>query len=200
MTRIGLVIGLCCLATSAGAQSVSFADARKALPAASKRVALVTYPERVPAGDIEKFASVGLKIDQVFKGIGGALEGYGAVAISPDEGLAVEWLSGVSQHHSLDAARAAAVTYCNGKKKSGSAGCVVVAEVSPRGAKPGAALSLSQEANEALRKDYRKLQSPKAFAISPSRGAFGFDRGDGGRALEACGRSGATDCRIVVAD
>ena len=64
------------------------------------------------------------------------------------------------------------------------------------------ALSLSGPANAALRKGYRKLKPPKAFAISDKTGHFGFDRGDGGRALASCEKAsgGAGDCRIVVAD
>ena len=200
MKAIGWAAALCCVAGLAVAEPLSFNEAKKVLPGAGKRVSLETYPDRVPEGDAEKFAAVGMKIKEVFKGIGATLEGYGAVAISPDEGLVVEWLSGVSQFHSLEAARRAAIGYCNDKKAASSADCVIVAEVSPRGAKDGAALTLSQAANAALRKEYRKLSSPKAFAISPSKGAFGFDRGDGGRAIEACARSGAKDCKVVVAD
>lgn len=200
MKKIGLALVLCSWAGMAVAQPLTFNEAKRALPNAGKRVSLQTYPDRLPASDAAKFEAAGMKISQVFKGIGATLEGYGAVAISPDEGMVVEWLSGVSQHHSIDAARKAAVDYCNAKKRAASAPCVVVAEVIPRGAKPGAALSLSNDANAALRKAYRKLKAPKAFAISPSQGSFGYDRGDGGRALEACARSGARDCRVVVAD
>lgn len=200
MRAIGWAAAVLCFAGTAMAEPLSFGEARKALPSAGKRVNLETYPDRVPEGDAAKFEAAGMSLKDVFEGIGATLEGYGAVAISPDEGLVVEWLSGVSQFHSLDAARAAAISYCNDKKEASSANCVIVAEVSPRGAKDGAVLTLSQSANAALRKGYRKLDAPKAFAISPSQGAFGFDRGDGSQALAACARSGATDCAIVIAD
>lgn len=127
---------------------------------------------------------------------------YGALALTPSEGLFVEWLNAAGQHHSIEAARAAALAHCEANRKPASDPCVVVFEVSPRGAKPDAPLSLSAEATAALRKDYRKLKAPKAFAISKTKGTFGFAGGDGARALDACAKAGegATDCEVVVAD
>lgn len=199
MKRIALALALGCVAQMGAAEPLSFKEARKALPSASKRVSLDTYPDRIPASDLAKLQAAGLTVKETFKQIGATLDGYGAVAISPDEGLVVDYIKGVSQHHSLEAARRAAIAYCDSQKTAGSAPCVVVAEVSPRGAKQSA-LTLSAAANSALRREYRKLATPRAFAISPSTGAYGFDRGDGGRALEACARGGARDCIVVVAD
>ncbi len=200
MRAAALTLAFCAMAGMGLAEPLSFSDARKALPNAGKRVSVTTYADRVPESDIAKLQAAGLTLKQTFKQIGASLEGYGAVAISPDEGLVVSYIKGVGQHHSLEAARNAAVNYCNANKGQGAASCVVVVEASPRGAKDGAALTLSASANAALRREYRKLSAPKAFAISPSTGAFGFDRGDGGRAITACARGGASDCRIVVAD
>jgi len=200
MRVLGIASVMVCWATWCAAEPLTFKEARKALPGAGKRVSVETYPDRVPASDIAKLEGVGLSLKETFKQIGASLEGYGAVAISPDEGLVVPWIQGVGQHHSLQAARTAALNYCNEQKAAASADCVIVVEASPKGAKEDAPLSLSASANAALRKGYRKMDAPKAFAISPTTGAFGFDRGDGGRALAACKRGGATDCKIVVAD
>jgi hypothetical protein len=190
------------VATQGVAEPVTFKEARKILPKANARVTLVTFEDRLSEKDIATLASANLKPDDVFKGIGASLSSYGAVAISPDEGVLVEWLSGVSQHHSIEAARAAAIAYCNSKKKKASADCVTLVEVSPRGAKDRAAFSLSEKANAALRSDYRKLDEPRAFAISPSTGDFGMERGDGTRAVAACASAAnqASDCVVVVKD
>lgn len=190
------------VATQGLAEPISFKDARKILPKANGRVTLATFEEQLSETDIARLASANLKPKDVFKGIGASLSGYGAVAISPDEGVLVEWLSGVSQHHSIEAARTAAIDYCNSKKKPASADCVSLVEVSPRGAKADAELSLSEKANDALRTAFRKLDTPRAFAISPTTGDFGMDRGDGTRAVAACAAASnkANDCIVVVAD
>lgn len=195
---ISILVAL--LAAPATAQTLSFSDARKALPRANAKAAVGVEARFVPASDKERLEKASQSIDDVLASLGAALPAYGALAISPSEGLFVEWLNGVGQHHSLQAAREAALLYCNANRKSSSAPCQIVVQVTPQGAKPDAALSLSGPANAALRDGYRKLKAPKAFAISPSTGSFGFDRGDGGRALDACGRAGARDCTIVVAD
>ena len=190
------------IATQVYAEPLSFKEARKVLPKAGGKVDLVTYADFVPEQDMEALAAVKMKPRDVFKAIGASLEGYGAVAISPDEGLLVEWISGVSQHHSIWAAREAAISYCDEKRKDASAECQVIVEVSPKGASDEDTLTLSAAANSALRGAYRKMDSPKAFAISPSTGDFGMDRGDGGRALDNCASADnqALDCVIVVAD
>lgn len=189
-------------ATHLSAEPLSFKEARKILPRANGKVELVSFPEVVPAKDMAALAAANMKSDDVFKAIGASLEGYGAVAISPDEGLLVEWISGVSQHHSIQAARDAALSYCNSKKNEDSADCEVIVEVAPKGAKVDDALTLSLAANSALRGPFRKMEKPRAFAISPSTGDFGMDRGDGTRAIANCAAAAnsATDCVVVVAD
>lgn len=175
----------------ASAESLNFKEARKALPKGNRVVA--EMPDTSFLSEKDQAIVLTLK---------DSIPYYGAVALSPDEGLYVDWLNAAGQHHSLMAARAAALEHCEANRKASSAKCVVVLEVSPKGAQPNAALSLSAEAADALRSDYRKLKGNKAFAISPSNGTFGFARGDGGRALAACSKVGAgsKDCAIVVAD
>ncbi len=197
---ICLAVALSFGVSGAFAESLSFNEAKRALPRATAKPVVTTYADRVPEADKAKLTGANQSLDDVLGVLGGALQNYGAVAISPSEGLFVEWLNGVSQFHSTATARAAAIAYCNGQKKSASAPCVVIAETAPKGAKPG--FSLSANANAALRRDYRKLAKPRAFAISDATGNFGMARGDGGRAMDACEKAakGASDCRIVIAD
>ena len=175
---ICLAVALSFGVSGAFAESLSFNEAKRALPRATAKPVVTTYADRVPEADKAKLTGANQSLDDVLGVLGGALENYGAVAISPSEGLFVEWLNGVSQFHSTATARAAALAYCNGQKKSASAPCVVIAETAP------------------------KLAKPRAFAISDATGNFGMARGDGGRAMDACEKAakGASDCRIVIAD
>ncbi len=200
VASMGLSLAL--LAGGALAEPLSFKDARKALPRANAKPAIAFNEAVVPQADRARLENAKQSLGDVLTTLGEAIPHYGAVAISPSEGLFVEWLNGVGQYHSLPAARAAALAYCNANRNSASAPCQVLVEVAPKGAKPGDAITISGPANAALRGAYRKMKSPKAFAISQSTGNFGFDRGDGGRALNACASAGpgANDCIIVVAD
>ncbi len=125
---------------------------------------------------------------------------YGAMALSPgdpaDSGSAVA----LSNYHSPQDAERAALAACEARRKTGAA-CVIIATVTPRRYK-ARDLTLSVEATGVLKGAFRKLEAPKAFAVSPATGAWGFARGDGGRALEQCNAKtgGARDCKIVVAD
>ncbi|WP_298262046.1 5-aminolevulic acid synthase [uncultured Litoreibacter sp.] len=188
----GVLAGLMVLAAGiAGAESLNFKQARKVLPKGTSIVAQM--PDTPFLDDKERAIVLSLK---------DTIPYYGAVALSPDEGLYVEWLNASGQHHSPQAARVAALAHCNANRKAASAKCVVVLEVSPKGAKPEAALSLSADAVDAVKGGYKKLKGPKAFAISPSLGTFGFADGDGARALKACADAGAgaQDCVVVIED
>jgi hypothetical protein len=200
MKPLVISVAAALLCAPAMAEPLSYSEARKLLPRANAKAAIGVEASLVPETDRARLEGARQSIDDVLASLGAALPAYGALAISPSEGLFVEWLNGTGQHHSVQAAHRAALDYCNAKRKRSSAPCQIVVQVTPRGAKPGAALSLSGPAIAAFRGAYRKLNAPKAFAISPSTGSFGFDRGDGGRALEACARAGARDCKIVVAD
>lgn len=202
MRSLTILACLAAMSLPALGESLSFKEARQQLPRANAKAQIAVNEAPVPASDREQLEGARQKLSDVLMSLGGALPQYGALAISPSEGLFVDWLNGAGQHHSLAAARAAALRYCNAKRRRSSAGCKIVVEVSPRGAKAGTKLSLSQPANAALRTEYRKLKSPKSFAISEKTGNFGFDRGDGSRAVAACARAGqgASDCKVVVAD
>lgn len=135
--------------------------------------------------------------------LAGVAEGqayYGAIAVSPDEGLMSEATVAAVNHHSIEAAAAAAARDCNARKK-GRADCVVAALIRPRGYEEGRALQLSALATEAFRSDYGR-SGARALAASPATGAFGLGKGAGAAeaALADCAKAGATDCAVVVAD
>ncbi|PTX55677.1 hypothetical protein C8N43_0317 [Litoreibacter ponti] len=188
--RCGMAaLALTAMALPALGESLSFKDARKAVPKGSRTVATL-----IDTSFLDD------KQQAIVKSLEANIPYYGALALTPSEGLFVEWLNAAGQHHSIEAARAAALDHCEANRKRASAPCVVVLEVAPRGAKDGVALSLSAPANEVLRDEYRKLKSPKAMAISESTGAFGIAAGDAAGAIKTCGAAGATDCKVVVAD
>jgi hypothetical protein len=201
--KISLALGVAlALSAPVAAEPLSYSEARKVLPRVNAKPIISVDSSRVPEADRARLERAGQTIDDVLSSIGAAIPAYGALAFSPSEGFFVEWISGAGHYHSVPAARAAALSYCNSKRKSSSDPCEIAVVIAPRGVKEGAPLTLSGPANAALRGEYRKLKAPKAFAISESTGNFGFDRGDGGRALAACSTvgQGAEDCRIVVAD
>ncbi|WP_149142029.1 DUF4189 domain-containing protein [Gemmobacter caeruleus] len=120
---------------------------------------------------------------------------YGAIAISPDEGLMVDATVAAVNYHGTEAAEAAALKGCEAARK-GKAACLVIGLIRPDGWEPRA-LQLSQDATRALRGDYK---APGALAISATTGHFGLGA-DAGAAVAAC-EAGAKpgDCRVVVQD
>lgn len=123
---------------------------------------------------------------------------YGAIAISPDEGIMVEATVAAVNHHSTEAAEAAALKGCEDKRK-GKAACAVVALIRPEGWE-ARALSLSADATRALGADYK---APGAMAVSPATGLFGMAKGDqaGDTAIKACEEKAKTgDCVLVIQD
>jgi hypothetical protein len=125
---------------------------------------------------------------------------YGAIAVSPDEGLMSEATIAAANYHSVEAASAAAAAECDAARK-GAAPCVIVAVVRPKGweARP---LQLSADATAAFRKDYGGKGG--ALAVSAGTGAWGMAKGKGAAevAVAACAAklSGPNDCTVVVAD
>lgn len=127
---------------------------------------------------------------------------YGAFAVSPGDPASTGSAVAVGNYHSAAAAQTAALNGCNAKRTSGGP-CVIAATILPRGYQ-ARALTLSVDATTALKKGYQRLQAPKALAISPATGAFGIERGDGGRAIALCNaearKRGAADCVVAVAE
>ena len=125
---------------------------------------------------------------------------YAAAAIAPAEDiLTSEATTLVANHHSAEAASAAALSGCNALRKT-AADCVIAAIVQPRNW-DGRALQLSVEGTAAMKKDYG-TRGERALASSASTGFFALAKGAGAQAAaqRACAAKGAPDCRVVVAD
>ncbi len=125
---------------------------------------------------------------------------YGAVAMTPSEGILSEALVAAANYHDVDTARAVALTGCDARKREGSEPCIVVAELRPKKYEPRD-LQLSAAATEGLRKEYKGFGA-KALAISASTGSWGVGKGDSAAAdaIAACTADGADDCAVVIAD
>lgn len=125
---------------------------------------------------------------------------YGAIAVSPDEGLMSEATIAAANYHSVEAASVAALAGCDAARK-GAAPCVIVALVRPKGweARP---VQLSADATAAFRKDYAGKGG--ALALSASTGAWGMAKGAGAgeAAVAACTAklNGPGDCAVTIVD
>jgi len=130
---------------------------------------------------------------------------YGVAVISPDEDLLKsEATVALANYHSVEEAAEAALSICN-EKRSGEAECVVAAEIRPKKWE-AREISLSREATEAFRSDYRKGQGPKALAISRATGQWAIFKGENAvfaakiQCNEKAGAQGKADCETVIAD
>ncbi|MCJ8140224.1 5-aminolevulic acid synthase [Falsirhodobacter halotolerans] len=118
---------------------------------------------------------------------------YGAIAISPAEGIMTEATVAAANYHTTDAAATAALRDCNAKRKAERA-CEVVGYIRPAGWQQQP-VQLSQAATAAFLNDFRG-EGPKAFAISPSTGEWGLAKGAGAAdaAIAECGAG----CRVIL--
>lgn len=125
---------------------------------------------------------------------------YGAIAVSPKEGLMSEATIAAANYHSIEAATVAALSGCDAIRK-GDAPCVIVALVRPKGweARP---VQLSADATAAFRKDYGGKGA--ALAVSAATGTWGMAKGEnaGEAAIAACVAkiAGTPDCSVIIAD
>ncbi len=112
---------------------------------------------------------------------------YGAIAISPGDGLMSEATVAAVNHHTVAAAQARALAECTARK-TGAAPCVIAAVIRPAGweARP---LSLSSDATRAV------AGLTGALAISPATGRFGTGA-DAAAAIAACAEP---DCTVAIA-
>lgn len=122
---------------------------------------------------------------------------YGAIAVSPDEGLLSSATVAAANYHSVEPARAAALAECNANRASGTSRCIIGADILPRRYQEGRALQLNMDASVAVGSTYRRLRGDKAFAISVETGHWGFGATDA-EATNSCAAQGADDCRIVI--
>lgn len=184
--RVLIMAGLVSLTAGAvAAQPVTGKEAKKLLFAAKESVAQI-----MPGAGLDEQNA------QVLATVAAAQPWYGAIAISPDEGLMSEATVAAAKYHDVESARRAALADCNAKKK-GAADCVLAAVILPKGWKDGVALQLSAEATEAFRADYKG----GAMATSAATGAFGIGA-DAASATAACQAKtkDAVDCTVVIAD
>jgi hypothetical protein len=146
--------------------------------------------------EVEVLASAGLPKDQAaaLEIVGGQQLYYGAIAISPDEGLMSAATVAAANYHDTDAASKVALADCNAKK-IGKTACVVAALIRPKGWK-NKGFQLSSDATAGFRAD-----ATGALAVSPQTGAWGLGV-DADAATKACAARNeqAKDCRVVIAN
>lgn len=138
---------------------------------------------------------------EILRKVAGTQKYYAAVAAAPDEGLMSDALVAAANYHALDPARSVALEGCNGRRKSGSARCEIVAQVVPKGWNGPRAVQLNVDATDAFRK-FRRGRGPRAFAISLATGNWAAVKGTGAgkRAVVDCNAKGAADCTVVIQD
>lgn len=152
--------------------------------------------------EVEIMAVAGLPEDEakILAMVAGDQPYYGAIAISPDEGLMSMATFAAANYHDTAAASAAALIECNARK-TGKSVCVVVALIRPKNWKDSG-FQLSRDATVGFKADYD--MDGGALAVSVSTGVFGIANGEdaGGSALAACAAKSekATDCTIAVAN
>ena len=184
------VFSLCVFGVVAGAEPVSNAEAKAQLFSLQGReVELIPRYWLTPdnAALVEQVAE-----QQLY---------YAAIAASPDDGILNPATIAAANDHTMDVARAKALSACDAAKR-GQAACGMVAMVRPRNFEP-VERTLAHGATEAWRKSYRRVRGEKAFAISPTVGAFIVATGEGAAsaALSACAEQAQTDdCLIVIQD
>lgn len=125
---------------------------------------------------------------------------YGAIAVSPDEGLMSEATVAAANYHSVEAASAAALGGCDAARK-GAGACVIVAYIRPKGWQ-ARSVQLSADATRAFSKDYGGKGA--ALAVSAGTGTWAMAKGATASeaAIAACGAklTGPNDCTVVIAD
>lgn len=160
------------------------------------------FPERGRSVEVADLSFLGATERAAVEDYAKQFDYYGAMAVSPGDPANTGSAVAVANYHSVRAAQQAALDGCNARRSTGRA-CVIVATILPRRYEPRG-FTLSVGGTAALRGAYRRLSTPKAFAISEATGAFAFARGDGARALAACNEQaapdGVRDCRIAILD
>jgi hypothetical protein len=192
MIRAGILgIGLVVLAGAALAQ-VPTGDA----------VAPMLFPDTGAVVEMRPQSFLPKEQVAILAQVGAAQPYYGAIAVSPDEGLMVEATVAAANHHSTEAAERAALAGCDAKRK-GAAPCVIVAVIRPKGwtERP---FQLSSGATVGFREDFLKVRRDRAFAVSPATGLWGVGKGRNAadKAVADCAGKGkgVTDCTVVAGD
>lgn len=191
MIRTGLMAGLLAMTAGAALAQPLTADAVKPMLFA-------------PGGaEVEMIPNKFLPADQaaILKQVGAVQPYYGAIAVSPDEGIMVEATVAAANHHNTDAAKVAALAGCEAKRK-GKSPCAIVALIRPKGwtARP---FQLSSGATSGFLDDYSKIRRDRAFAMSPATGLWGLGKGKdaASKAVSDCMAKGpARDCAVAIVD
>ncbi len=185
---LGLVAGL---GATASAQPLSGEAAQALLFAATGSEVEMLAPGLLPDDQVE-----------LLRQVGATQPYYGAIAVSPDEGIMVEATVAAANHHSVEAASAEALAACDARRK-GAKRCAVVALIRPAGWAERA-FQLSSGATAGFVGDYAKVRRDKAFAVSPSTGGWGVAKGRDAatKAVQDCATKPPqpADCRVVVQD
>jgi hypothetical protein len=194
--RIAAMIAAAALALGAAAPQAS------AQPVDGKTAKRMLFSTRGAEAQLANVDFMDDAVAKALRAVANQIPYYGAIAVSPGEPASSNLMSTMANYHSVDAASAAALANCNSRRTSGKP-CVVIAVITPKKYKPQP-LTMSVQATQAFNGNYRKMKAPKGMAISEKAGVFGFDRGDGGRALARCSAAaaerGASDCRLVISD
>lgn len=174
------------LIAPAHADTQTGAKAKKLLFPADKAEAVLVTPSVLPENQAAVLQQVGAT--QLY---------YGAIAISPDEGMMVEATVAAANYHSVEAASVAATAECDAKRK-GETPCVVVAVIQPKGWK-AKGLQLSSDATKGFKETYPRKGG--ALAVSQVSGAWGVGVG-AEAAIAACAAKSdkATDCAVIIQD
>lgn len=188
------------LVLAAGAATAGPVDgrtARKMLFSATKTEVMVNRAAGLSAADMKIIEALfGLK---QYKALG--IRYYAAMALAPGDGLQSEATTLAQGLHSPQAARAQALAACNKAKKT-APGCVIAADILPRGYR-ARALTLSGPATGDM-SIYRKGKGPKAMAASRAGNAYSIVRGVGAgvQAMRDCNAraAGLADCEVVIED
>ncbi len=194
MFRFSLVLTVGFFATAASAQNFDEGSASAQL------FSTKGYGLRVSGSLSEKDrATIKALIPLMARKMGQGVRYYTSIAYAPDEGLVSETLQGAVNFHSPAAADAAAIAACNAVRRGGKR-CVLAARVVPENYERRT-LTLSVEATSAFETQYRRAQAPKAFAISPTSGAWGIGKSDAA-AVANCAekRKNTRDCKVVIRD
>lgn len=179
---IGLVLALT-LVGAAAAEPISAKAAKKALFAPGKAEVVIMPEANLPQDQAQTLELVG------------AQQGYyGAIAMSPDDGLMFDATVIAANYHDTGAASRAALADCNAKKK-GKTDCVVAALIRPKGWKEKG-FQLSSDATAGFKTDFKK---DSVMAVSELTGAWAIGADDA-TAVAACAAKNAkaSDCVVAV--
>lgn len=185
---------------TAGMMALAGAAAAQVQTAAS--AAPLLFPATGAAVEIVPQKFITKQQEAILAQVGAAQPYYGAIAVSPDEGIMVEATVAAANHHSTEAATKVALASCDAKRK-GASPCVIAALIRPQGWAPRP-FQLSSGATTGFLEEYQKIRRDRAFAVSPSTGLWGVGKGRdaAAKAVSACAAKGkgVSDCTVAIAD